>query len=116
MRMKKRSPCPIAGVLDILGDRWTLLVVRDLMCGKSQFKEFATAPEKIATNILTDRLHRLVKHGLVEKYAPSQSLAGRDAYRLTKKGESLLPVLESMKAWGLQHIPGTEARMKRVVK
>ncbi|MGD9634911.1 MAG: winged helix-turn-helix transcriptional regulator [Pirellulales bacterium] len=116
MRSKKRSPCPIAGVLDILGDRWTLLVVRDLFCGKSQYKDFAASPEKIATNILADRLQRLVKHGLVERYAPPQSLAGRDAYRLTKKGESLLPVVESMKEWGLKHIPGTEARMKQVVK
>lgn len=63
MRSEKRSPCPIAGVLDILGDRWTLLVVRDLFCGKSQYKDFAASPEKIATNILADRLHRLVQHG-----------------------------------------------------
>jgi DNA-binding HxlR family transcriptional regulator len=116
MRSKKRSPCPIAAVLDILGDRWTLLVVRDLLCGKSQYKDFAASPEKIATNILADRLQRLVQHGLVERYAPAQSLSGRDAYRLTKKGETLLPVVESMKEWGLKHIPGTEARLKLVRK
>ena len=109
----RRSPCPVACTLDLLGDKWTLLVIRDLACGKTQFKEFAASPEGIATNILADRLVRLVDFGLVEKYsAPDQS--GRDAYRLTKKGESLRPVILSIVKWGLENIDGTEVRMKQV--
>jgi len=108
MRKSRRSPCPVACTLDLVGDKWTLLVVRDLAFGKSQFKEFLASPEKIATNILADRLARLVEHGLAERFASS----GREAYRLTAKGESLLPVLQSVADWGLAHIEGTEARMK----
>lgn len=111
MSDKRRSPCPIACTLDVIGDRWTLLVIRDLACGKAHFKEFTASPEKIATNILTDRLTRLQEHGLVERY-PSIEIPGRDAYRLTKKGRSLLPVLRAVADWGLAHLPGTEARMK----
>ena len=108
MRKSRRSPCPVACTLDLVGDKWTLLVVRDLAFGKSQFKEFLASPEKIATNILADRLARLVEHGLAERFGSS----GREAYRLTAKGESLLPVLQSVADWGLAHIEGTEARMK----
>jgi DNA-binding HxlR family transcriptional regulator len=108
---KKRSPCPIACTLDIIGDKWTLLVVRDLACGKSLFKEFCSSPEKIATNILTDRLNRLVKHGLAERYTSTQQSV-REAYRLTAKGNSLLPVLNAIVQWGLTNLKGTEARMK----
>ncbi len=67
-----RSVCPVACALDIVGDKWTLLVVRDLMCGCAHFKEFLKSPEGIATNILTDRLNRLVEHGLAEKYASTE--------------------------------------------
>jgi DNA-binding HxlR family transcriptional regulator len=111
MEGKRRSPCPIANVLDVLGDRWTLLVVRDLACGKGLFKEFLASPEGIATNILADRLSRLVAQGLVEKRA-SARVPGREEYALTEKGRSLRPVLEAMACWGLEQIPGTEARMK----
>ncbi len=111
MRKRRRSPCPIACALDLLGDKWTLLVVRDLACGKSLFREFSSSPEKIATNILTERLSRLVKHELVEKYAPSEQ-ARRDAYRLTAKGDTLLPILDSIVEWGLTNIKGTEVGLK----
>jgi len=109
--MKKRSVCPVACTLDLIGDRWTLLVVRDLFCGKAHFKEFSASPEKIASNILADRLQRLVKNGLAEKY-PSPEEAGRDAYRLTAKGSSLFPLLEAVAAWGQKNIPGTQAQLK----
>lgn len=111
MPKKRRSPCPVACTLDVIGDKWTLLVVRDLACGKTLFKEFSASPERIATNILADRLSRLVDHGLAEKHGANES-GGRDAYRLTAKGTSLLPVLQAIAAWGLTHIKGTEARMK----
>lgn len=104
-----RSCCPVACVLDLIGDKWTLLVIRDLFIGCSHFKDFANAPEGIATNILSNRLERLTKGGLVEKY-PSQIRAGQKAYRLTEKGKSLGPVLKSVMKWGLENISGTEAR------
>jgi DNA-binding HxlR family transcriptional regulator len=106
---EKRSVCPIACTLDLIGDRWTLLVVRDLACGKSHFKDFLGAPEGIATNILANRLNRLVDAGMVEKFSPDATSRARDAYRLTSKGKSLLPVLRSMVDWGLANIDGTEA-------
>ena len=106
-----RSCCPVACTLDILGDKWTLLVIRDLFLGRSHYKEFAASPERIATNILADRLTRLMEHGLVEKF-PSPEQPGRDAYRLTAKGKSLKPVLSAVTNWGLKHLPGTAAKLK----
>jgi DNA-binding HxlR family transcriptional regulator len=110
-KRKKRSPCPVACTLDLIGDKWTMLVVRDLASGKSTFKEFSASPEGIATNILTDRLNRLVSHGLVEKY-PSAQLPHREAYRLTAQGRTLVPVLNSIAEWGLANIKGTAARIE----
>lgn len=108
--MKRRSICPIACTLDLLGDKWTLLVIRDLVLGRSQFKEFLASPEGIATNILTDRLNRLVENELVRRVATSDH-AGRDRYVLTPKGKSLTPVLKAVSDWGLKNIPGSAARM-----
>lgn len=107
----RRSPCPLACTLDILGDKWTLLVIRDLLCGRSSFREFMDSPEGIASNILSDRLERLVESELVETI-PSTIRADQHAYRLTKRGRSLEPVLEVIKEWGLAHIEGTKAHMK----
>lgn len=108
--IKKRSPCPVACTLDVVGDKWTLLVIRDMLCGKSRFHEFASSPEGIASNILASRLERLVATGLVEAYA-SKDRATTDEYRLTEKGQRLEPVLEAIKQWGLSNIRGTQARM-----
>lgn len=101
----------MACTLDVIGDKWTLLVIRDLACGKSQFKDFARSPERIATNILADRLGRLVGEGLVEKY-PSAGPPGREAYRLTAKGKTLGPVLAAVARWGLENLEGTAALME----
>lgn len=111
MPTPRRSPCPVACALDLFGDRWTLLVIRDLACGKSLFKEFAASPEKIATNILTDRLARLHAAGLIDK-RPAADQPARPAYSLTAKGRSLLPVMKTIADWGLANIEGTAARMK----
>lgn len=108
---KRRSICPVACALDIFGDRWTLLLVRDMACGKTLFKEFSASPERIATNILADRLERLLAGGLAESFGP-QDGAARGGYRLTAKGRSLLPVLSSIADWGLAQIRGTEARLR----
>lgn len=114
-KKKRRSICPIACTLDLIGDKWTLLVIRDLSLGKSQFKEFAKSPEKIATNILSDRLAKLQESGLVEKFSSTEQV-GRDAYRLTKKGKSLRPVLKSMLDWGLANVEGTRAGLLEASK
>lgn len=109
--LSRRSPCPVACSLDILGDRWTLLVVRDLILGRSRFKEMVSAPEGPPTNILTDRLNRLVANGIVERTASSDGTKHL-AYKLTKKGDALRPILESVRDWGLNWIPGTQAKMQ----
>jgi len=106
----KRSPCPIACALDILGDRWTLLVVRDMLLGRARFRDFLASPEGIATNILVDRLERLVDYGLAEKRA-SPDRAGAAEYRLTDAGRALEPALLALAQWSLAHVEGTEARL-----
>ena len=108
----KRSCCPITIVLDILGDKWTLLVIRDLVLGKRRYQEFLSSPEKIASNILADRLAKLEAAGLVTRRAYQQKPA-RHEYLLTKKGKGLEPVLEAIIAWGQKHYPGSK-RFPRV--
>jgi DNA-binding HxlR family transcriptional regulator len=104
----KRSPCPVAFSLDILGDRWTLLVIRDLFSGRTRFKEFAASPEGIPTNILTDRLERLLARGIIE-HIPAKDGTKRLAYSLTKKGKALGPTLRAMRDWGLAWDKSTRA-------
>ena len=101
-----RSLCPIAGALDILGDTWTLLVLRDLLFyDKHRFAEFLDSPEKISTNILAERLKRLERGGLIER-RQYQDHPPRDEYYLTTRGHDLLPLLREMTKWGKQHVPG----------
>ncbi len=101
-----RSPCPIAGALDVLGDRWTLLVVRDLLFyDKHRFAEFLASPEGIATNILAERLERLERGGLVER-RQYQAHPPRVEYRLTPRGRALSPVLRELIRWGRRHVRG----------
>lgn len=102
----ERSPCPAAATLDILGDRWTILVLRDLFIGKRRFAEFLTSPEEISTNILAARLKRLEGLGLVqrERY---QDKPVRYQYRLTAKGADTLPILQAVARWGNKHLQGT---------
>jgi DNA-binding HxlR family transcriptional regulator len=104
--LERRSPCPVACALDIFGDRWTLLVVRDLVLGAERFKELVTAPEGVPTNVLTERLARLLRHEVVEQVAAADGTR-HPAYRLTKKGRALIPVLEAMRDWGLAWEKGT---------
>ena len=106
-----RSPCPVAATLDLIGDRWTLLIIRDLFAGKSRYRDLAGSPEKIATNILAARLDSLRSAGLVQS-RPSPDRTGSWDYALTPRGRSLLPVLQSLRDWGLGHVPGTEARVR----
>ena len=105
----QRSCCPISCGLDLLGDRWTLIVVRDLFRGVSRFNDFTRSPEGIATNILSARLRSLTEHGFVERRDDPRS--SRTLYRLTPLGESLEPILCAVTRWGLRHIRGTEAKL-----
>lgn len=103
---RARSVCPIASTLDRVGDRWSLLVVRDLLRGKTTFGELLDSPERIPTNILADRLRRLEEAGLIEKSA-YQERPVRHRYALTRKGAALGDVLLAIVRWGERHIPGT---------
>jgi DNA-binding HxlR family transcriptional regulator len=104
-----RSPCPIACSLDLLGDKWTLLVVRDLFQGKTRYVEFLGSLEGIPTNVLAERLARLEQAGMIAR-SPYQDNPPRFAYSLTAKGRSLEPVLVSLVKWGLRHIAGTRTQ------
>ena len=106
----RRSPCPVSCSLDIFGDRWTLLVIRDLILGKNRFKDFLSSPEGIPTNILTDRLKRLLEHRVVTQIKGSEG-SRHMAYQLTDKGKALLPVVKAMKDWGLTWEKGTRAAL-----
>jgi len=99
-----RSDCPIAASLDIIGDRWTLLVLRDMLLrGKSYFSEFAE-DESIATNVLTDRLNTLVDQEIIER-APDPDDGRKYIYRPLPPAIDLLPVIAELAAWGLKYAP-----------
>ncbi len=104
--LARRSPCPLACALDTLGDKWTLLVIRDLFLGRKRFKDFLCSPEKIPTNILSERLDRLVQRGLVSQI-PLEESPGRQGYALTEKGLALQTVVKSLVKWGLEWEQGT---------
>jgi len=104
--MKKRSACPVACALDLAGDKWTLLVVRDLLRGRRTYGELVDSPEGIPTNILADRLRRMEKNGLI-RAAPYQRRPVRYAYTLTDKGRGLEEVMRVLGHWGRRHIRGT---------
>src|SRR5438067_10330838 len=105
-RHAQRSWCPVSCSLDVLGDRWTLLVIRDLLRGKTRYGDFLASSEGIPTNILAERLKRLQEAGVVESSLYSEH-PPRYEYRLTAKGRELQPVVRSMVAWGLAHVPDT---------
>lgn len=100
-----RSGCPVSLGLDVFGDRWTLLIVRDLMFrGKRHFREFLASDEHISSNILSDRLKALLDEGIVSK-AADPGHAQKVVYRLTEKGIALLPILMQISQWSAQHRP-----------
>jgi DNA-binding HxlR family transcriptional regulator len=103
----RRSPCAVANTLDLIGDKWSLLVVRDLLHGKQTYGELADSLERIPTNILADRLVRLESAGIITRRA-YQERPVRYAYTLTKKGSALGDVLLALVRWGQEHIPGTK--------
>lgn len=102
----ERSSCPITNALDIFGDKWTLLVIRDLALGKRRYQNLIASPERIASNILADRLKKLEDAGIIARQAYQQRPA-RYEYILTEKGEELKPILETIISWGLKHFAGS---------
>jgi DNA-binding HxlR family transcriptional regulator len=106
MNKEPRSNCPIATTLDLVGDRWTLVILRDMLTGKTRFSQFLGSPERITTNVLTDRLSLMERAGLVET-KPYQLRPKRNDYVLTQKGEALLPVLQEMCRWANRFVPDT---------
>lgn len=106
MDFEPRSGCPIATTLDLIGDRWTLVILRDMLTGKSRYSEFMASPEGITTNILADRLGKMEANGLVAK-KPYQLRPKRFAYELTEMGQELHPVLQEICRWANRNIPDT---------
>jgi len=101
--LKRRSGCPVSIALEIFGDRWSLLIIRDLMVrGFQTFKEFQESGERIATNILADRLQKLQQAGIITA-EPAETDGRRVNYRLTEKGIDLAPVLLELLLWSARH-------------
>jgi DNA-binding HxlR family transcriptional regulator len=105
-RATRRSTCPVACALDVVGDRWTLLVIRDLLHGKKRFSEFLASPENIPTNLLTDRLKRLEHEGIITS-TPYSEHPRRVEYAMTEQGRELGRAVHALATWGLGHFPGT---------
>ena len=103
-----RSDCPIANTLDIIGDRWTLLIIRDMMfLDKREFGELVINNEIIATNILTDRLQRLQNAGIIIKTSNPYN-GTKYIYTLTERGIQFLPTMIEVILWGMKNIPGAD--------
>ncbi|MEU7787506.1 helix-turn-helix domain-containing protein [Amycolatopsis sp. NPDC049159] len=100
-----RSGCPISLSLEIFGDRWTLLVLRDVVFGGARhFRELLGGAERISSNVLADRLGVLVEHGLLTR-AGDPSHKQKVTYSLTERAIELVPVLVQLSAWGVRHLP-----------
>jgi DNA-binding HxlR family transcriptional regulator len=118
LKSKKRSDCPISCSLDIWGDKWSLLIIRDLMFAKEcTYGDFLKAPERIATNILASRLQVLEENKIIEKLDHPESKA-KVLYRLTKKGIDLLPIMIEINLWAEKYfsIPADRKAMLKEVK
>jgi DNA-binding HxlR family transcriptional regulator len=100
-----RSRCPVANTLDLVGDKWSLLVIRDMLHGKRTYGELAASPEGIPTNMLADRLRRLEEAGIIVS-SVYQERPVRYAYALSEKGRDLGEVVLACVRWGSKHIPG----------
>jgi DNA-binding HxlR family transcriptional regulator len=105
--MAKTAPynqsCPVARTLDLIGDRWTLLIIRDLFLGKTRFSEFRSSKPAPPPRLLSQRLQRLEAHGLIGRLIYNER-PPRAEYRLTEKGRTLFPVLREIVTWGLDHL------------
>ena len=109
MTEKQRSGCPINLTLEVVGDRWSLLVIRDMMFGnRRHFRELLTKSEEhISSNILADRLKTLLDRGIITR-GDDPSHKQKGIYSLTEKGIELLPILAQMSGWGFKYLPVSE--------
>ena len=109
-----RSVCPISSALDVLGDKWSLLIIRDLLIhGPRTFSDFLASPEHISTNILASRLNLLTCLKLIERTNP-QATARNNAFQLTKSGTALRPVLEGLARWAQTHLKDLHSNMVNI--
>lgn len=114
-RTDTKSHCPINFTLEIMGDPWSLLVLRDVVFfGKHTFKEFLESAERITTSVLTSRLNSLEQHGILLKQ-PHPSDQRSALYQLTEKGIDLVPVLLAMMEWGTRYDPKSAGHRKKAL-
>ncbi len=116
MVLKKsyHQDCPIARTLDIIGDRWTLLLIRDLFMGKKRFNELLRSCPGVPPKLLSERLKRLEGHKLIERLV-QDGYPPRAEYQLTAKGRSLFPVLRDIAEWGVEHLYEDDPEMARSI-
>ncbi|MEX0800229.1 MAG: helix-turn-helix domain-containing protein [Dehalococcoidia bacterium] len=107
--------CPIARTLDLIGDRWTMLIVRDLFLGKTRFNQFLESSSGLPPKLLSDRLKKLVDNGLIERSVYSQHPL-RAEYHLSERGRTLLPVIEEISRWGFDNCFDGEAALRDEVR
>lgn len=100
----KQQSCPVARTLDVVGDRWTMLVLRDLSWGRRRFSALLASLQGISTNLLSERLKRLEEHDMIERVFYSDH-PPRAAYRLTAKGKAFMPVLIALRQYGEEWEP-----------
>lgn len=105
---KRRSSCPVACALDLVGDRWTFLIIRDLLAEKCRYGEILASPEGMPSNLLVERLRRLEAAGIIER-KQYQSNPPRYSYHLTAAGMELTPALGVIAKWGLRHLRDVKA-------
>ncbi len=111
--VEKRSDCPISCTMDLVGDKWSLLIIRDMLyLGKTTYNEFLNSSEGISTNILNDRLVKLTEVGLITYTGTSK----RKKYKLTKMGRDLKTLLESVAIFGIKYSTADKAFLQKVRK
>ena len=117
--IKTRSACPVSSMLDIFGDKWSLLIIRDMLFSdKNTYGEFLKSEEKIATNILASRLLTLEENGIIQKLEHPESKA-KVLYKLTEKGIDLLPLIIEIQFWSdryLSILPEIKVQLKEAKK
>jgi DNA-binding HxlR family transcriptional regulator len=111
--METRSKCPVSCTLELIGDKWSLLIIRDMMFfEKSTYNEFLNSGEKISTNILNDRLLMLTEMGIINYSGSSK----RKKYALTAIGRDLKPIIESIAEFGMKHFEGSGEYTRKQLK
>jgi DNA-binding HxlR family transcriptional regulator len=103
MKSSFRSNCPIASSLDVIGDKWTMVIIRDLFLGKKTFKEFSNSSEKMSSSILAQRLKSMVQYKIIVRKDVFSNKKTKH-YELTESGKSLEPLMNFLSSWGVEHL------------